>query len=79
MYAAVADGMQEVNFLQHLWSLIYQDSDVVCKLVREDNFAGAIHLASNPFTIPNSKHMGIRHHFIRELVARGGFIVVHVR
>ncbi|CAB1120305.1 unnamed protein product [Ectocarpus sp. CCAP 1310/34] len=42
-------------------------------------FAGAIHLASNPATTPNSKHIDIRHHFIRERLARGEFKVVHVR
>ena len=40
---------------------------------------GAIHLAKNPATTPNSKHIDIRHHFIRERVANGEFKVVYVR
>ena len=47
-------------------------------MVHEDN-AGALHLANNPVTTPNSKHIDIRHHFIRERVANGEFRVVHVR
>ena len=39
---------------------------------------GAIHLAKNPATTPNSKHIDIRPHFIRERVANGEFKVVYV-
>ena len=39
---------------------------------------GAIHLAKNPATTPNSKHIDIRHHFIRERVANSEFKVVYV-
>ena len=34
---------------------------------------GAIHLATNPATTPNSKHTDIRHLFIRERVANSEF------
>ena len=78
-YVAMSDGMKEAIFLRYLWSLFFFPSrDVGCTLIHEDN-VGAIHLASNPATTPNSKHIDIRHHFIRERVARGGFRVVHVR
>ena len=39
---------------------------------------GAIHLAKNSATTLNSKHIDIRHHFIRERMANGEFEVVHV-
>ena len=39
---------------------------------------GAIHLAKNPATTPNSKHTDNRHHFIRGRVANGEFKVVYV-
>ncbi len=40
--------------------------------VFEDN-EGAIAIAKNPITISNSKHIDVRHHFLRELIARGSF------
>ena len=38
----------------------------------------AIHIAKNPTTTSNSKHIYIRHHFIRERVTNGEFKVVYV-
>ncbi|CAM9496081.1 unnamed protein product [Pylaiella littoralis] len=77
-YVALAEGMKEAIFLRYLWNFIFPDLDVGCTLVHEDN-VGAVYLASNPATTPNSKHIDIKHHFIRERVARGEFRVVHVR
>ena len=76
-YVALAAGIKETIFLRHIWSFIFPDRDVGCTLVKEDN-VGAIHLARNPATTPNSKHIDIRHHFIRERVANGEFKVVYV-
>ena len=39
---------------------------------------GVIRLAKNPATTPNSKHIDIRHHFIRERLANGEFKVVYM-
>ena len=64
-------------FLRYIWSFIFPNRDVGCTLAKEDN-VGGIHLAKNPATTPNSKHMDIRHHFIRERVANGKFKVVYV-
>ena len=77
-YVAMADGMKETIFLRYFWSFIFPDRDVGCTLIHEDNVS-AIHLACNPATTPNSKHIDIRHHFLRERVERGEFKVVHVR
>ena len=64
-YAAMAVSMKEMIFLRYVWSFILPDKDVGCTTVYEDN-EGAIYLAINPATTPNSKHIDIRHHFIRE-------------
>ena len=76
-HVALAAGIKETIFLRYIWSFIFPDRDVGCTLVKEDN-VGAIHLAKNPATTPNSKHIDIRHHFIRERVANGEFKVVYV-
>lgn len=76
-YVAMADGFKEAIFLRYLWSFVFPHKGVGCTVVHEDN-VGAIHLAYNPVTTPNSKHIDIRHHFLRERVARGEFRVVYV-
>ena len=77
-YVAMADGIKEAIFWRYLWSFMFPDRDVGCTLIHEDNVS-AIHLACNSATTPNSKHIDIRHHFIRERVEREEFKVVHVR
>ena len=75
---ALSAGNKETTFfLRYVWNCIFPDRDVGCTLVKEDN-VGAIHLAKNPATTPNSKHIDIRHHFIRERVATGEFKVVYL-
>ena len=79
-YVALAAGIKEtiyIYILRYIWSFIFPDRDVGCTLVKEDN-VGAVHLAKNPATTPNSKHIDSCHHFIRERVANGEFKVVYV-
>ncbi|CAM9450595.1 unnamed protein product [Pylaiella littoralis] len=78
-YVALAEGFKEAIFLRYIWSFIFPDRDVGCTTIHEDNVVGAIHLANNPATTPNSKHIDTRHHFLRERVATGEFRVVHVQ
>ena len=49
-----------------------------CFPVFEDNQEGALQLSKNPVSNSNSKHIDVRHHFLRELVRQGGIIVNHV-
>ena len=73
----MADGLkEEAIFLRYLWSFTVRDGDVRCPVVKEDN-GGVLILANNPATTPNSKHIGIRHHFIRERIARKEFKAVY--
>ena len=76
-YVAMAAGIKETILLRYIWSFIFPDRDVGCTLVKEDN-VGVIHLAKNPATTPKSKHIVIRHHFIRERVANGELKIVYV-
>ena len=45
--------------------------------VREDN-RGAIKLANNPLSSARSRHIDVRHHFLRELVNQKRIIIRHV-
>ena len=73
-YVTMAEGFKEAIFLRYVWSFIFPDHDVGCTTIFEDN-VGTLYLANNPATMPNSKHIDIRHHFLRD----GEFRVVHVR
>ena len=50
---------------------------IPCFPVFEDN-QGAVQLAESPITNSNSKHIDVRHHFLRELVRQRGIKVVQV-
>ena len=76
-YVAMAAGIKETIFVRYIWSFIFPDRDVGCTLVKENN-VGAIHLAKNSATTPNSKHIDIRHHLIRKRMANGEFKVIYV-
>ena len=43
----------------------------------EDN-EGAIPIAKHPISNSNSKHIDVRHHFLRELVERKEIEIIHV-
>ena len=66
-YVVLAAGIKETMFFFDI-SGVLSSRIATLDLVKEDN-VGAIHLAKNPATTPNSKHIDIRHHFIRERVA----------
>ncbi|CAB1098582.1 unnamed protein product [Ectocarpus sp. CCAP 1310/34] len=68
-YVSLADVMKEVLFLRQVWHFMLPEAGMPCIPVFEDN-QGAIQLAQNPISNSNSKHIDLRHHFIRELVGR---------
>ena len=49
-----------------------------CFTVREDN-EGAISLVNNPLSSGRSRHIDVRHHFLREKARDKDIRVVHVR
>ena len=48
-----------------------------CIAMYEDN-EGAIQIAKHPISNSNSKHIDVRHHFLRELVERKEIDIIHV-
>ena len=76
-YVAITDVLKEVLFLRQVWRFMLPELVMPCIPVFEDN-QGAIQIAKNPVTNSNSKHIDVRHHFIRELVARKEISLIHV-
>ena len=50
---------------------------IPCFPIFEDNQC-AVQLSQNPLSYSNSKHIDVRHHFLRELVRQGDISVSHV-
>ena len=48
-----------------------------CIAMYEDN-EGAIQIAKHPISNSNSKHIDVRHHFLRELVERKEIEIIHI-
>ena len=53
------------------------DVGMPCVPVFEDS-EGAVQLAQNPISNSNSRHIDVRHHFLRELVGRREISIFHV-
>ena len=76
-YVSLADTIKEVVFLRYEWGFIFTSFGSACIAVFEDN-KGARYLDHNPVCASNSKHIDVRHHFLRELDLRGEFDIVAV-
>ena len=76
-YVALGDAVKELLFLRRVWRFMLPSKVMPCFPIFEDN-QGAVQLAQNPITNSNSKHIDVRHHFLRELVRQRNIKVVHV-
>ena len=76
-YVALAGTIKKAMFLRYMWSFISPGFGTMCITVFEGN-EGAKNLAQNPVCTSKSKHIDVRHHFLRELIFKGEFVVTHV-
>ena len=76
-YVALGDTVKDLLFLRQVWCFMSPSKVMPCFPVFEDN-QGAVQLAQNPVTNSNSKHIDMRHHFLRELVRQRDIKVVQV-
>ena len=76
-YIALGDAVKELLFLRQVWRFMLPSKALSCFTVFEDN-QGAVQLAQNPVTNSNSKHIDVRHHFLRELVRQRDTKIVQV-
>ncbi|CAB1102594.1 unnamed protein product [Ectocarpus sp. CCAP 1310/34] len=76
-YVSLEDVIKEVMFLRQVWRFKLPKAGMPCVPVFKDN-EEAIQLAQNPIGNSYSKHINVRHHFIRELVGRKEISIFHV-
>ena len=76
-YVAMGDGVKEALFVNGMLEFLRPSEKLGKIQVREDN-EGAIALAENPLSSCNSKHIDVRHHFLRNLTEEGVLEISHV-
>ena len=74
---ALGDAVKELLYLRQVWRFMILDKQMPCFPVFKDN-PGALQLSKNPVSNSNSKHIDVRHHFLRELVRQADIRVDHV-
>ena len=63
-------------FMTQVWCFMPK-ARMPCIAVYEDN-EGAIQIAKHPISNSNSKHIDVRHHFLKELEERKDIEIIHV-
>ena len=63
-YVAMSDMGKEILFLRQVWCFMLPKARMPCIAMAEDN-EGAIQIAKHPISNSNSKHIDVRHHFLR--------------
>ena len=76
-YVALGDAVKDLLFLRQVWRFMLPSKAMPCFPAFEDN-QGAVQLGQNPITNSDSKHIDVRHHFLRELVRQRDIKVVQV-
>ncbi|CAB1107330.1 unnamed protein product [Ectocarpus sp. CCAP 1310/34] len=66
-FVTMADMGKEILFLRQVWRFMLPKELRPCIPLYEDN-EGAIQIAKLPISNSNSKHIDVRHHFLRQLV-----------
>ena len=77
-YVAMADGVKEALYVSGMLAFLMPSLGAMSIGVYEDN-KGAIDLAKKTLSSSNSKHIDVRHHFLREMDASGDIYLPHLR
>ena len=73
----MSDVAKEILFLRQVWRFMLPRVGMPCIPLFEEN-EGAVQIAKHPISNSNSKHIDVRHHFLRELVERKEIEIIHV-
>lgn len=75
-YMAIAEACKEAIYLKNLLSEIEHFCDYVIILYNDNQ--GAQMLTENPMFHKRTKHIDVRHHFVRETVANNLVKIIHL-
>ena len=77
-YVGLGDALKDLLFLRQVWRfMMIPGKGMPCFPVFEDN-QGALQLSKNLVSNSNSKHIDVRHYFLRKLVRQGDINVNQV-
>ena len=76
-YVGIGECVKEVLFLRGILEFFDPGQSMVCIPIFEDN-VGAIKLAENPLSSARSRHIDVRHHFVRNLCEEGIIKIIYV-
>lgn len=76
-YLAMGDAVKEAIYACKILSFLMPSYGVRTIKVLGDN-QGALQVAENPLRSANSKHVDVRHHFLRDLVEKEEKSVEHI-
>ena len=76
-YLAMGDGVKEALYVNGMLQFL-RPSKKPRKIDVLEDIEGAIALAENPLSSSRSKHIDVRHHFLRNLTEEGMIEVTHV-
>ena len=68
--------VKEAMYIRSVLSFLEPGKGERTIVAHEDN-VGAIHLANNPFSSSRSRHIDVRHHYVRRLVLENVVRVVY--
>ena len=77
-YVAMADGVKEALYVRGILAFLMPSLGLMSIGEHEDN-KGAIYFAKKPLSSSSSKHIDVRHHFLREVAASGDISVQFLR
>ena len=75
-YDALGDAVKELLYFRQVWHFMLLGKVMPCFPAFEDN-QGAVQLAQNPVMNSISKHIDVRHHFLREHVRQRDIEIMH--
>ena len=76
-YGAMSDMGKEILLSRQVRCFMLPKARMPCIAMYEDD-EGAIQIAKHPISNSNSKHIDVRHQFLRELVERKEIEIIHV-